>query len=71
MPATSTTFSTNNGCTDSLKPLMRCGLRPNFRQIRSAVDLLSPLRLEIEARDQRVTSRAPLLSLIAAAVALP
>lgn len=33
---------------------LRCGLSPKSRQIRPIVDLLSPLRLAIEARDQRV-----------------
>jgi len=39
-----------------LNPSLRCGLRSNFRQIRPTVDLLSPLRFAIEARDQCVAS---------------
>ena len=36
-------------------PSCRCGLRSNLRQIRLTVDLLSPVRLAIEARDQCVS----------------
>ena len=54
-PTTSTTFSTKNGSVDSLKESCRRGLRSNLRQIRPMVDLLSPVRLAIEARDQCVS----------------
>jgi len=40
----------------SLSPSVRCGFRPDLRQIRSTVDLLRPLRLAIGARDQCVAS---------------
>ena len=55
-PTTSTTFSTNSGSVDSLNVPAKCGLRSNLRQIRPIVDLLSPLRSAIEARDQCVAS---------------
>jgi hypothetical protein len=42
----------NSGSVDSLNVSLRCGLRSNFRQIRPTVDLLSPLRLAMDARDQ-------------------
>src|ERR1700689_1737849 len=55
-PTTSTTFSAKNGSVDSLKVPAKCGLRSNLRQIRPIVDLDSPLRCAIEARDQCVAS---------------
>src|SRR4029453_12858100 len=55
-PTTSRTFSTNCGSLDSLNPSARCGLSPNAFQIRPTVDLLSPDRLAIDARDQCVAS---------------
>jgi hypothetical protein len=39
---------------DSLNPSVRCGFRPNVFQIRPIVDLDSPLRSAIFARDQCV-----------------
>lgn len=53
-PTTSTTLSTNSGSEDSLNVPVKCGLMSNLRQIRPIVDLLSPLRPAIEARDQCV-----------------
>src|SRR4029453_13827984 len=55
-PTTSRTFSTNCGSLDSLNPSARCGLSRNAFQIRPTVDLLSPDRLAIDARDQCVAS---------------
>ena len=55
-PTTSRTFWMNNGSPDSLKVPVRCGLSPNAFQIRPTVDLLSPDRLAIDARDQCVAS---------------
>src|ERR1035441_4696059 len=55
-PATSTTLSTNRGSDDSLNVLVKCGLRPDLRQIRPIVDLDRPVRSAIEARDQCVAS---------------
>src|SRR6185295_4196460 len=43
------------GSVDSLKDSCRCGLRPNFFQIRPMVDFDSPVRAAIEARDQWVS----------------
>jgi hypothetical protein len=56
-PTTSTTLSAKNGSADSLNESCRCGLRSNFFQVCPMVDLLSPVRLAIEARDQCVVSR--------------
>src|SRR5450631_4222364 len=53
-PTTSTTFSTNSGSDDSLKPPARCGLRPKSRQIRPTVDFDSPDLAAIDFRDQCV-----------------
>src|SRR5918995_1448334 len=55
-PTTSRTFSMNCGSPDSLKVSVRCGLSRNAFQIRPTVDLLSPDRLAINARDQWVAS---------------
>ena len=55
-PTTLTTLSTNSGSVDSLNVPVKCGLMSNLRQIRPIVDLLSPLRSAIEARDQCVAS---------------
>src|SRR5215208_4334856 len=52
----STTFSTNSGSVDSLKPSASCALSPNRRQIRPIVDLLNPDRSAICLRDQWVAS---------------
>jgi hypothetical protein len=46
----------NCGSLDSLKVSVRCGLSRNAFQIRPTVDLLSPDRLAIDARDQCVAS---------------
>ena len=50
------TLATNCGSVDSLNPSCGWGLRSNFFQIRPIVDLLSPARLAIDARDQWVAS---------------
>src|SRR5215218_9584058 len=46
----------NCGSVLSLKASVRCGLSRNAFQIRPTVDLLSPDRLAIDARDQCVAS---------------
>jgi len=47
-------LSTNCGSVESLKKSCTWGLSSNCRQIRPIVDLLSPVRAAIEARDQCV-----------------
>src|SRR5262245_12557244 len=53
-PTTSTTFSTNSGSEESLKPSVRCGLSSKSRQILPIVDRDRPDALAIDARDQWV-----------------
>src|SRR5829696_6132461 len=60
-PMTSRTLSMNWGSLDSLKVSVSCGLSRNAFQIRPTVDLLSPDRLAIDARDQWVASVGGLL----------
>ena len=44
----------SSGSADSLNPSVRCGWSPKSRQIRPTVDLESPDRRAIDARDQCV-----------------